>query len=395
MTHWRGFLNAIFGIWLISSPFTFGYKSEQLIHSDVICGVLVVIFGLLTIHFHRFAWGTALVGLWLQLAPLVFWAPEPASYLSDTFVGMLLLVFSIIIPDTPGTRESKGPEIPPGWSYNPSSYLQRIPVIGLNIICWLIARYMAAYQLGFIDHIWDPFFGQGTIDVLTSQVSKSFPIPDAGLGATAYLLEALFAFGSTRRWHMMPWFVMLFGVLAIPVSCVSIVLIILQPTVVGAWCGPCLTIACLMLLIIPLTADEICATLQFMKHSRIKGHSHWKTFWGGTPIAAGSRDPRTPPFNAPYRKLFAAMCWGVTIPWNLALSTAAGILAMTLGDFIPGALITVFSVIAWGEVTRGLRYAIIPLGIWLSFSNPLLGVAAIALSFRKGKIKEKYGSFKP
>ncbi len=393
--NWRGLLNAAFGIWLISSPFTFGYQSEQLIRSDILCGILAIIFGFLTVYFPLFAWGTAFIGLWLQLAPLVFWAPEAASYLNDTFIGILLLVFSMIIPTTPGARESKGPEIPPGWSYNPSSYLQRIPVIGLNILCWLIARYLAAYQLGFIDHIWDPFFGQGTIEVLTSKVSKSFPVADAGLGATAYLLETLFAFGDTRRWHTMPWFVMLFGILAIPVSCVSILLIILQPTVVGAWCGPCLTIACLMLLIIPFTVDEVVAALQFMKHSKIKGHSHWKTFWGGTGIAPGSKDPRTPPFNASLPKLFAAMCWGVTIPWNLALSAAVGILAMSWGDFIPGALITVFSVIAWGEITRRFRFAIIPLGIWLCFLNPLLGLAAIALCVRKGKIKEKYGTFKP
>jgi hypothetical protein len=393
--NWRGFLNAALGLWLISSPFTFGYTSDQLMWSDVACGLLAIIFGMLTVHFPLFAWATALIGLWLQLAPLFFWAPEAAAYINDSFVGMLLLVFSFIIPDTPGTRESKGSEIPPGWSYNPSSYLQRIPVIGLNIICWLIARYLAAYQLGYIDHIWDPFFGHETIDVLTSKVSQAFPVPDAGLGATAYLLETLFGFGGTRRWHTMPWFVMLFGILAIPVSCVSIVLIILQPTVVGAWCGPCLTIACLMLLIIPLTVDEVCATLQFMRHSKIKGHSHWKTFWGGTSVAPGSTDPRTPPFNASYPKLVQAMCWGVGIPWNLALSAAVGILAIVWGDFIPGALITVFSVISWGEVTRKLRYTLIPLGAWLLFLNPILGIAAILLSFRKGPIKEKYGTFQP
>jgi hypothetical protein len=393
--NWRGFINAAFGIWLISSPFTFGYKSEHLFWSDIICGLCAILFGLLTVHFPRWAWGTALVGLWLQLAPLFFWAPEAASYLNDTFIGLLLLIFSIIIPDTPGTRESKGPEVPHGWSYNPSSYLQRLPIIGLNVICWLIARYLAAYQLGFIDHIWDPFFGHETIDVLTSQVSKAFPVPDAGLGATAYLLEALFGFGATRRWHTMPWFVLMFGILAIPVSCVSIVLIILQPTVVGAWCGPCLTIACLMLLIIPLTVDEVCATLQFMRHSKIKGHSHWKTFWGGTGIAAGGSDPRTPSLKASYWKLLKAMCWGVSVPWNLALTAALGIFAMTQGDYIPGALITVFSVIAWGEVTRFMRFVILPFGVWLVFLNPLLGIAAIALSIRKGEIKETYGTYKP
>ena len=132
-----------------------------------------------------------------------------------------------------------------------------------------------------------------------------------------------------------------------------------------------------------------------MKHSRRKGHSLWKTFWGGTAVAAGSCDPRTPPYRASYPKLFKAMCWGVTVPWNLGLSAILGIVAMFMGDFIPGALITVFSVIAWGEVTRMFRYLIIPMGLWLLFLNPALGVIAIVLSVRKGKIKEKYGTFKP
>lgn len=85
----------------------------------------------------------------------------------------------------------------------------------------------------------------------------------------------------------------------------------------------------------------------------------------------------------------------MTVPWNLALSAVLGIVAMFMGDFIPGALITVFSVTAWGEVALMFRYAIIPLGIWLLFSNPLLGIIAIALSVPKGKIKKKYGTIKP
>lgn len=393
--NWRGFLNAAFGIWLISSPFTFNYQSQQLLQSDVCCGILAIILGLLTLHVPLLAWGTALIGLWLQLAPLIFWAPEAASYLNDTFIGILLMIFSFIIPNTPGTRESKGAEVPPGWSYNPSSYLQRVPVIFLNLCCWLIARYLTAYQLGFIDQVWDPFFGSQTVDVLTSDVSQAFPVADAGLGATAYLLEALLGFGSTRRWHTMPWFVMFFGILAIPVSCISIVLIILQPTVVGAWCGLCLVTAILMLFIIPLSIDEVCAALQFMKHSRRKGHSWWKTFWGGTSVTPGSDDPRTPPFGASYLKLFPAMCWGVSIPWNLGLLALLGIVAMFMGSFIPGALITVFSVIAWGEIARKIRYLILPLGLWLLFLNPVLGVLAMALSIRKGPLKETYGTFNP
>ncbi len=389
--NWRGFLNATFGFLLISAPFTFGYQSTLLTYSDVTCGILAIIFGIITVRHPMFAWATALIGVWLQLAPLFFWAPEPASYLNDTFVGVLLLVFSLVIPDTPGGRDSRGAEVPPGWSYNPSSYLQRIPIICLNLLCWMIAHYLAAYQLGFIHHVRDPFFGNGTIQVLTSKVSQSFPAPDAGLGAAAYLLEAILGFGSPKRWHTMPWFVTFFGILAVPVSCISIILIILQPTVVGAWCTLCLVTASLMLFIIPFSIDEVVAVLQVLKRAHTKGESVWKTFWMGEKLPAGPPDPRTPPFTAPYGKQLKAMCYGVSIPWNLALTTILGISAMFLGHFIPGALITVFSVIAFAEVIRCFRFAIIPLGIWLAFSSPLLGIMAILLCWRKGKIKEKYG----
>ena len=392
---WRGFLNAALGIWLISSPLTFPPTSAALFWSDIICGIVAIVVGLMTVHFPLLAWVTAGIGLWLQLAPLIFWAPEASTYLNDTFVGMLFLVFSFIIPDTPGAPQSRGAEVPPGWSYNPSSYLQRIPVIALNLFCWLIARYLAAYQLGFITHIWDPFFTPGTAAVLTSKVSAAFPVSDAGLGATAYLLEALLGFGDTRRWHTMPWFVFFFGILAIPVSCVSIVLIILQPTVVGTWCTLCLATAFFMLFIIPFAIDEVFATLQFMKKARQEGESLWKTFWGGTSVVPGPVDPRMPPYNAPYHKLFNAMRLGISAPWNLALCGMVGIVAMMRGGHIPGALITVCAVISSAEILRCMRYTIVPLGLWLLIQNPGLGVLAILLCLRKGPIKEKYGTYKP
>jgi hypothetical protein len=335
------------------------------------------------------------IGLWLELAPLIFWAPEAATYINDTFIGMLFLLFSFVIPDTPGAPQSDGAEVPPGWSYNPSSYLQRIPVIALNIVCWLIARYLAAYQLGYITEVWDPFFTPGTVAVLTSKVSQSFPVSDAGLGATAYLLEALFGFGDTRRWHTMPWFVLFFGILAVPVSCVSIVLILLQPTVVGAWCTLCLVTAFLMLFIVPLAIDEVLATLQFMKKARQEGHPLWRTFWGMPLVVPGPPDPRVPPYNAPYRKLFDAMRFGLSMPWNLALAIAVGLLAIWQNNPVLGALITVSAVISSAEVIRFLRYVITALGVILCMHHLALGILAILLSLRKGPIKERYGAYLP
>ena len=143
--------------------------------------------------------------------------------------------------------------------------MQRIPIICFGVLGSSIARALAAYQLGYIDQIWDPFFGKGTVDVITSSVSKAFPIPDAGLGALAYTFEALMGCkGDSRRWCTMPWIVVGFGILVVPLGLVSIILVILQPLVVGAWCTLCLCTATAMLIMISLTIDEMVAVLQFL-----------------------------------------------------------------------------------------------------------------------------------
>jgi succinate dehydrogenase hydrophobic anchor subunit len=50
-----------------------------------------------------------------------------------------------------------GPEVPLGWSYNPSTWMQRAPALALALLTFLIIQYMAAFQLGHIDWAWDPF----------------------------------------------------------------------------------------------------------------------------------------------------------------------------------------------------------------------------------------------
>ena len=39
---------------------------------------------------------------------------------------------------------------PTGWSYNPSAWPQRVPIIVLALIGAAIASYLAAYQFGWI-----------------------------------------------------------------------------------------------------------------------------------------------------------------------------------------------------------------------------------------------------
>src|SRR5947207_3393583 len=174
----------LLGLWLISSPWTFEYRSAAMTWSDVASGVLMAVFAAAAFvpryDFYG-RWGVALVGTWLQFAPLVFWVPTSAAYITDTLVGALAITLSILVPMMPGMAHhmammQPGPEIPPGWTYNPSSWHQRAPMIVLGFLGWLISRYLAAYQLGYTSSVYEPFFGEGTQRVLTSKVSQMWPI---------------------------------------------------------------------------------------------------------------------------------------------------------------------------------------------------------------------------
>ena len=413
---WSRYVTFALGIWLVASSKMFN-ESPVMQTNDAISGILIIIFSLRARNNkHTFStWLLCLTGIWLQLAPLLFWAPSSASYVNDTLVGAAVIAFSILLVKAPGEIDI-GPEVPPGWSYNPSAWLQRIPVAFLAFFCFLAARYMASYQLGHITTIYDPLFDQGTFFVITSDISKSFPISDAGLGSAAYLIEALMALkGGSRRWHTMPWMVTLFGFLVVPVGLVSIILIMLQPLVVGHWCFWCLLTALFMLCMIALTIDEVAASIQFLSDAVKSGKPFWQTFWKGS-ASKGTSDQRSLPLDAPCHKLLSAMRWGVTTPWNLLLSTLVGIWLMfspgfiqladpiSIEDHILGALATAISVIAMAEPIRALRYLNILFGLCLAISpwvfqdaslnygdNLICGALLVALSVPRGKVVEKYG----
>jgi hypothetical protein len=108
----------------------------------------------------------------------------------------------------------------------------------------------------------------GTEYIITSKVSRAWPIADAGLGATSYLIEALMgAMGSAARWRMMPWMVTFFCILVVPLGGVSIFFIIIQPIIIGTYCTLCLIAALAMLIMIPLALDEVVAMGQYMMRS--------------------------------------------------------------------------------------------------------------------------------
>lgn len=409
---------AALSLWLIFSPFTLGYASTALTWSDILSGFVALGLSLVALKPNRglVSWLISAVGLWLLFAPLLFWAPEAAAYANDTLIGALLIAFGLIIPM--GMR-MKGPAIPPGWSYNPSAWPQRAPVIALAFVSFLVARYMAAYQLGYIDAAWDPFFGNGTERVLTSDVSKAWPISDAGLGAMTYMIEVLMGLmGDKRRWRTMPWMVAGFGFVVVPLGIVSIALVIMQPLMVGAWCSACLFTAAAMLLMIPLSLDEVVAMVQLVVRKKREGHSAWRVFWLGANLP-----DETPTWEAirPETWRPQGMLWGFTNSWSLWLSVAIGVWLMFApaafgigieqpaadSNHLVGSIIIVVAVISLAEVARPARFLNVPLGLWLiiapwflpgattasQWNSALMGIAVILLSLPLGKLRDHYGSF--
>ena len=185
-------------------------------------------------------------------------------------------------PTPPRNLATAHPDRPPGWDYNPSSWRQRIPIIALAVAGTLIAGYLTLFQVGLINKVWEPFFGGGSERILTSWVSQLLhPIPDAGLGAFSYFVDAVAGIiGGRRRWQTMPWMVILFGIAVGPLGVVSVTLVILQPVLFDSWCTLCLASGVISVLMIGPAMDEVLASLQHLKRVSERRGSTWRAFWG-------------------------------------------------------------------------------------------------------------------
>ena len=457
---WPHYLNLMLGLWLLTSPFTLGYLSDfapdanqlrvmaerglppfelrnlLMAWSDVISGILVIVFSALSADAWRrnpwAQWANAFVGLWLLFAPLVFWTPLPEAYANGTLVGALVIALSVLVPMMPGMSMAGmmgKPDVPPGWAYTPSSWLQRMPIGVLALIGFLIARVLGAYQLGHIDTVWEPFFAgsgdmkgvmNGTETIITSDVSKAWPIADGALGGIVYTLElAMTWMAGKDRWRTMPWMVLGLAILILPLGVVSIYFVIIQPIVIGTWCTLCLIAALAMAVMIPYSLNEFVAMGQFLAWARRQGKPFWRTFWTGDAMDGGSDDMSKGLMGTP-REQIAQATRGVTYPWTLMLSIAIGVWltftrlafdsygAMANSDHLVGALVVTFSVMAWAEVGRAVRFINIPFGAWLiaapwlldgivsplaTWNGVICGALLIALAIPRGPVKDSYAGW--
>ena len=453
-TIWAPLTNAALGLWLMTAPMTLGLfdpvavptppalghdlaepqiRNSWLGISEIVSGMLITVLALAGMAQRRqwLQWGTATVGLWVMFAPLVFWTTSAAAYGLDTLVGMLVVTFAVIVPPVPGISHralAADDDRPLGWTYSPSSFTQRIPIVGLAFVGLFVSRYLAAYQMGHIDGLWDPFFGPGEAPVqngseavVTSWVSKGFPIADAGLGAFAYGLDILAGtIGDRRRWRTMPWMVFLFGLLIIPLGLISVSFIIIQPALIGALCTLCIIQAAVTVILVPYSVDEVLATIQYLWRARKVGEPFWRTFWRGGPALSENQAPE-PEFNrsaSEFLKEFAT--GGVTFPWTLAASVLLGIVMMAsplafgtvaplyFSDHVLGCLVIMVAVTAMAEVVRPVRFMNALLGACIvaspflldggtgaaTMANVVIGLALVGLSLPRGaRSDEHYGGW--
>jgi uncharacterized membrane protein len=133
----------------------------------------------------------------------------------------------------------------------------------------VIAGYLSLFELGVTARVWDPVFGSGSEQVLTSALATSLPVPDAVLGMAAYLTEAVLALvGSEQRWLEQPRIVLAYGALSTALACTAIGLVAVQSFVVGAWCLLCLGSAAISLSAFALAAPEVAATIRHLRGQR-------------------------------------------------------------------------------------------------------------------------------
>jgi hypothetical protein len=343
-----------------------------------------------------------------------------------------VIALAVLIPMMPGMSMAGmmgKPDVPPGWAYTPSSWLQRMPIGVLALIGFFTARVLGAYQLGHIDSVWEPFFAgsgamkgvmNGTGTIITSDMSKAWPIADGALGGIVYMLELVMIWMAGKdRWRTMPWMVLGLAVLILPLGVVSIYFVIVQPIVIGTWCTLYLIAALAMAVMIPYSLNEFVAMGQFMVWSRKQGKPFWRTFWTGDAMDGGS-DDTSKGLVASSGDQIAQATRGVTYPWTLLISIAIGVWltftrltfdsfgTMTNSDHLVGLLVVTFTIIALAEVARSVRFINIPFGVWLiaapwlldgitsplaTWNGVICGALLIVLAIPRGRIKNTYAGW--
>lgn len=188
--------------------------------------------------------------------------------------------------------EQPDPAVPPGWDHSPSGGPQRLPIVVAALVGLGASGWLTLYQEGVVDTVWEPFFDEGTREIVRESgfsrwFERNLPVGDASMGAFVYFADAVTgSLGGRDRWRRMPWLIALFTVFVVLLGAVSVMLVVFQPVLYEAFCTLCLVSAAASLSMIGPALDEVLATLQHLGRVRARGESVWRAFWGRSPTPA-------------------------------------------------------------------------------------------------------------
>lgn len=98
---WESGTNILLGLWLVLSPFFFGYASSAELGSDMLAGAAIALLAAFR-TFQRDVgdwadWLTALLGVWVLLSPwIIGFSNNQAHTFNDVMVGTIVLAFSLV-----------------------------------------------------------------------------------------------------------------------------------------------------------------------------------------------------------------------------------------------------------------------------------------------------------
>jgi hypothetical protein len=95
---WARVSEVLLGVWVFCSPFIFHSADHAISTNDVICGLAISAFALLsfTRTFRHAHFATIAVAAWLVVLGFLTPAPAPPASQNHILSGLLLLMFSII-----------------------------------------------------------------------------------------------------------------------------------------------------------------------------------------------------------------------------------------------------------------------------------------------------------
>lgn len=98
---WESGTNVLLGLWLVLTPFFFGYASNAELGSDMLAGGAIAILAAFR-TFQRGVgewadWLTALLGVWVIMSPWVIgFTQNQAHAFNDVMVGTIVVAFSLV-----------------------------------------------------------------------------------------------------------------------------------------------------------------------------------------------------------------------------------------------------------------------------------------------------------